>query len=173
MNIFGIGGWEFALILLIMLIVAGPRRMARWAYELGKQTARLRRMWEETASVLQREFDDAGLDIEVPKTPPRRGDLNNAVKNQVNKTMRPMTEPVEEALKEVEDVQKMTGGNGRTRERAPGAVPREQDSGGAARNGTATDHAAEAAPDEKASFGTWSGVQPPPPKTDGDDEEKA
>ena len=31
MNIFGIGGAEFIVILIIMLIIAGPKRMATWA----------------------------------------------------------------------------------------------------------------------------------------------
>jgi Sec-independent protein translocase protein TatA len=67
MDILGIGGWELAAIFIIMLVVAGPKRMLQWSYILGKHVARLRQMWSETAAVLQKEFDDAGLDVKVPQ----------------------------------------------------------------------------------------------------------
>jgi Sec-independent protein secretion pathway components len=77
MNILGIGGPELILILLIMLIVAGPKRMIAWAYTLGKYIARFRRMWEETVDVLQKEFDEAGVDIKVPRELPTRANLTD------------------------------------------------------------------------------------------------
>ena len=36
MDILGIGGGELVLIVLVMLVVAGPKRMIQWAYIAGK-----------------------------------------------------------------------------------------------------------------------------------------
>jgi Sec-independent protein translocase protein TatA len=152
MNILGVGGWEFGLVILIMLIVAGPKRMVRWAYSLGKQTAKLRKMWEETAGMLQKEFEEAGLDIEVPKTPPTRGSLNKAVKGSVDKAMKPVTQPVSETLKEVEEVKKLSevSGNGHKK---PAAATAASDA--------VTDSAEKPAKNNStAEFGTWSGKKP-------------
>jgi Sec-independent protein translocase protein TatA len=143
MNILGVGGWELALILIIMLIVAGPKRMVRWAFVLGQYTAKLRQMWEETAGMLQKEFDEAGLDIEVPKTPPTRMNVNSTVRSQVDKALKPITQSIEETLREVDDVKKMSP---------------------AASNGHKAAQAKEEAPPQKPppasaqGFGTWSGV---------------
>ena len=106
MDILGIGGWELVAILLIMLIVAGPKRMISWSYTLGKYVAQLRKMWSETAQVIQKEFDEAGVDIQVPKNIPTRGDLNR----EIGRALTPVTKPFQESLdatkKEIEGVKK-------------------------------------------------------------------
>ena len=107
MNIFGIGGMELGLILIIMLLVAGPKRMIRWAYVVGTYTAKFRKMWEETVDYIQKEVDEAGLDIEVPKEIPTRATLNR----EIGKMMKPVTAPVQEALDEVGSV-KRSAANG-------------------------------------------------------------
>src|SRR5262245_58410670 len=94
MDILGIGGWELVAILLIMLIVAGPKRMIAWSYTLGKYVAQLRKMWAETAQVIQKEFDEAGLDVQVPKDIPTRGDLNR----EIGRALTPVTKPFQESL---------------------------------------------------------------------------
>lgn len=97
MNIFGIGGAELILILLIMLIVAGPKRMIAWSYTLGKYIAKLRQMWEETVDVLQKELDQAGVDIKVPRELPTRANLNR----QAGRALSSVTRPVQDVLDEV------------------------------------------------------------------------
>ncbi len=94
MDILGIGGWELVAILLIMLIVAGPKRMISWSYTLGKYVSQLRRMWSETAQVIQKEFDDAGVDVKVPTNIPTRGDLNR----ELGRALTPVTKPFQESL---------------------------------------------------------------------------
>lgn len=104
MNILGIGGWEFVAILLIMLVVAGPKRMMRWAYILGTYMAKLRLMWAETMALVQKEFDQAGVDIQLPKEPPTRRSINEAAQ----KAFKPFTDPLQQTLAEVEaDAQKV------------------------------------------------------------------
>src|SRR5215475_11137255 len=96
MNILGVGGWELAVILIIMLIVAGPKRMIGWAYVLGQYTAKLRRMWAETMTAFQKELNESGVDIELPKDIPTRGTLNQ----EVGKMLTPLTKPFQEAMQE-------------------------------------------------------------------------
>jgi Sec-independent protein translocase protein TatA len=96
MNIFGMGTAELLVIVLIMLIVAGPKRMITWAYIAGQYLAKLRDMWGQMVELLQKEFDDAGVDVKVPKDLPTRGNINRAARD----AMKPLSEPFEQATKE-------------------------------------------------------------------------
>lgn len=102
MEFFGIGTTELIAILIIMLVVAGPKRMLQWAYILGQYTAKLRAMWAQTMTVMQKEFDGAGVDITLPTTIPTRSSLVS----QMNNALSGMTRPVQDVLDEVKtDVQ--------------------------------------------------------------------
>ena len=79
MEIFGIGGAELVAILIIMLVVAGPKRMIQWAYILGQYTAKVRAMWAETMTYVQKEFDEAGLNVQLPKDVPTRGSFTREI----------------------------------------------------------------------------------------------
>jgi Sec-independent protein translocase protein TatA len=89
-GIFGIGIWELGLIFIIMLAVAGPKRMVKWAFELGKITAKLRGMFQETMDAFKREIDasDLNLSKDLPKLPTQRFDIvkeaNKLVDEAVN-----------------------------------------------------------------------------------------
>ncbi len=106
MDILGVGGWEFVAIFLIMLVVAGPKRMIQWSYTMGKYVAQLRHMWAETAEMLQKEFDEAGVDVKVPKDIPTRATLNQ----EIGRALTPITKPFQELLdatkREIESTQK-------------------------------------------------------------------
>jgi Sec-independent protein translocase protein TatA len=102
MNIFGIGEVELVLIILIALIVAGPKRMIQWMYVLGRWTARLRKMWSDASEMIQKEVNEAGLDIEIPKELPNRNNIRQAAA----KALKPFSEPVKEAVDEVRTVGK-------------------------------------------------------------------
>ncbi len=106
MDILGVGGWELVAILLIMLVVAGPKRMISWSYTLGKYVAQLRHMWAETAEMLQKEFDEAGVDVRVPKDIPTRATLNQ----EIGRALTPVTKPFQELLdatkREIQSTQK-------------------------------------------------------------------
>jgi len=97
MNVFGVGAWELVAILLIMLVFAGPKRMIHWSYVLGQHVAKFRKIWSETVDLVQKEFDDAGVDIKLPKEPPTRKNLNKSLTDAV----KPMTKPVQDSLGEV------------------------------------------------------------------------
>jgi len=97
MNIFGIGGTELILILLIMMVVAGPKRMVHWAYYIGKYVAKFRQMWEQVVDVVQAEIDEAGLDVKIPKELPTRQNINK----YVTELAKPYTKELEKSLEEV------------------------------------------------------------------------
>lgn len=105
MNIFGIGPTELVLVLLIMLMVAGPKRMARWAYVMGVYMGKLREMWKETSDVLKKELAEAGFEPEVVDT---LGKVANprtrraVVSSELDKLVGEMKKPVEESLKPVQ-----------------------------------------------------------------------
>lgn len=97
MNILGIGGPELILILLLMLIIAGPKRMLQWSYVMGKWVAKFRVMWSQTVDMVQKEFDAAGVDVKLPKTPPTRKSLTKMVEDAVA----PANDPLRKTLDDV------------------------------------------------------------------------
>lgn len=101
MELFGIGGMELVAILIIMLVVAGPKRMIQWAYILGQYTAKLRGMWSEVMKGVQKEMDAAGMDIQVPKDIPTRSSLQR----QMQQALSGVTRPAQDILDEVKAVQ--------------------------------------------------------------------
>lgn len=152
MDILGIGGWEFVAILIIMLIVAGPKRMIQWSYTLGKYVATLRKMWSETAAMLQKEFDDAGVDVKVPTQPPTRGTIKRDVAKAFSNVTKPIQDTIDEVKQEVEPVREAvsiprTLGKPVTRTTTDEAAPAVE-----AQNGRNTPQQTD-----KPDFGTWSG----------------
>jgi Sec-independent protein translocase protein TatA len=63
MNFLGVGPAEIIVIIVLMLVVAGPKRMIQWAYHAGRYTAMMRQMFQETMSQITREFEDSGIDV--------------------------------------------------------------------------------------------------------------
>lgn len=98
MNIFGIGGAELIVILLIMLIIAGPKRMATWAVIMGRYVGKLRVMWSEVVDVVQKEIDEAGVDVKLPKDLPTRQNISK----MINDVAKPISQPLEEMGKKLE-----------------------------------------------------------------------
>ncbi len=102
MNLFGIGGTELLLIVLIMLVVAGPKRMLQWAYVLGKYLGQLRILWSQAMDTIQKELDESGVDVKLPKDIPTRGDIARLA----SQAMRPLQEPMQEVMDEYETERK-------------------------------------------------------------------
>ena len=100
MEIFGVGTPELIAILIIMLIVAGPKRMIQWAYVLGQYMAKLRKMWSEAMVYMQKEFDAAGMDVELPKEIPTRATIAREITRMGEQAMSPVTTPIQETLKD-------------------------------------------------------------------------
>ena len=112
MNILGVGPWEVIAILAIMLIVAGPKRMIVWAYELGRYVAKFRAMFAETMDAINKELKETGLEIpkDVPLAMPKFDILGEAQKVINNETAMRETssttttaEPKPDAAKDEDD----------------------------------------------------------------------
>lgn len=103
MSLFGMGGWELFLVFVIMLVVAGPKRMAQWAYALGKWSAKMREVWQQTVKVLQHELDEAGIEVELPQDLPTRQNLRHTAQQFGKQVMSPALDPFAEASKELQD----------------------------------------------------------------------
>jgi Sec-independent protein translocase protein TatA len=104
MNILGMGEVELLAILVIMLIVLGPKGMARWAYTFGQYTAKMRRMWIEAMTLLQKEFKEAGIDVDLPKEVPTRRTLNKQVTKAIGSVTRPVQDTLDEVNSELQDI---------------------------------------------------------------------
>lgn len=159
MNFFGIGGAELILILIIMLAVAGPKRMILWSRILGQYVGKFRVMWSQTVDMIQKEFDSAGLDVQLPKEPPTR----RSVTNLASSIAKPISSPVQNAMKEVENelnqVKKEAGLDEKVDLSAPPASP----SGNADYGAWSLNDPAAGSPQEpsngSASLGSWSNPQ--------------
>jgi Sec-independent protein translocase protein TatA len=137
MNIFGVGGAELVLIFIIMLIVAGPKRMIRWAYVLGQYVGKLRRMWEEVVDMMQKEADSAGLGITIPKELPTKQGITKLVADAVKPYANELSQPLQDVQSSLRDT--VSEAN---------AVVKDTD------KQTTSDLGAWSVPQEEA-FGTW------------------
>ena len=97
MNIFGVGGAEVVVIIMIMLIVAGPKRMIRWAFVIGQYVGKFRMLWSQMVDVMQDEVDAAGLDVKLPREIPTKQNLAQTA----GAFMKPYTQSLENTLDEV------------------------------------------------------------------------
>lgn len=153
MDIFGVGGAELVAIFLIMLVVAGPKRMIQWAYIAGTYVAKFRAMWAEAMTYVQKEFEQAGLDVELPKEPPTRGSLTRELSKQAEKIAAPVSKPLQDTLEEVNtDLKKAQ------------APPATQNSGGSKVSSAAQTPASTPLANGSSDLGTWSGdggAEPP------------
>jgi Sec-independent protein translocase protein TatA len=99
MNIFGVGGPELIAILIIMLVFAGPKRMIHWSYILGTYISKIRVIWSQTVDLVQQEFDEAGVDVKLPKDLPTRQNLNKSL----TEALKPVSQPLQDSLNELND----------------------------------------------------------------------
>lgn len=106
MEIFGVGGVEFLLIIIIAMVVAGPKRVVQWAYYAGKFFARVRKIWGEMMMVIQKEINAAGVDVELPKTPPTRQNISQTTRNLMKPYMKELDEAQKEIERNLDDVQR-------------------------------------------------------------------
>jgi Sec-independent protein translocase protein TatA len=157
MDILGIGGWEFVAILIIMLVVAGPKRMIQWSYTLGRYVSMLRKMWAETAVMLQKEFDEAGVDVKVPTTPPTRGSLRREVNKAFSGLTKPLQDVADEVKTDLEPIREATAYPRTLNKPVTRIMPEAPPPPPEASNGNAPEAAPPAASD--SSFGTWSGEE--------------
>ena len=98
MEFLGVGMSELIVILLLMLVIGGPKRMLQWAYTAGQYVAKLRGMWGEVMAQVQTELDEAGVKVQVPRDIPTRATINRTVQRHVSQAMAPVTVPLQQTL---------------------------------------------------------------------------
>lgn len=174
MEIFGIGGFEVALVIIIALVVAGPGRMAVWARTLGRWVSKMRQLWSVTAAQLQRELDDAGVDFKVPRDIPTR----KAIVQELSRssTVAEFRKPVEEfqsALREGQDVAREVSDTLKAPVKEVRAISSEVENAASfkpVRPMPVKPDRPSAPPAPVQGFGTWGGAAdsgaPPAPPTD-------
>ncbi len=91
MNILGIGPQIF-FILILALLLFGPKKMLQFAYQAGRYVAQIRAMWEQTMQTVQKEFKDAGLDV-PPDVLTRRFDIGAEAQKIINQSTTPSVQP--------------------------------------------------------------------------------
>jgi Sec-independent protein translocase protein TatA len=91
MNILGVGPAELVLIFIIMLMVAGPKRMIRWSYLIGRYLTQFRSMFQDAWVAVQREIQAEAGDAlkDLPKLPTSTkfnpmNELRNAIQKEIN-----------------------------------------------------------------------------------------
>lgn len=173
MEIFGIGGFEVALVIIIALVVAGPGRMAVWARTLGRWVSKMRQLWGVTAAQLQRELDDAGVDFKVPRDiPTRRAIVQELSRSSTVAEFRKPIDDIQSALKEGQDAAREVSDTLRGPAKEVRAISNEVES--AARfkpvrpMPVKPNPPASPPPAPTQGFGTWGGGETPsaPPPTD-------
>lgn len=168
MNILGVGGPELIIILVLMLIIAGPKRMIHWSYILGTYVSKFRRMWAETVDVIQQEFDDAGVGVQLPREMPTRRSLNREIGKAMSGVTAPVKETMDQVNTEIGEITKETaltakaannvtrGTNGHSLKAKPAATTSR------ATRPSASRPAKPAAADGDSAFGSWSAHQDKP-----------
>ena len=162
MNIFGVGGPELIIIFIIMMVFVGPKRMVHWSYILGQYVAKFRVIWSQTVDIVQQEFDQAGVDIKIPKEMPTRGNINQTISKALEPVTKPMEESMNEVKKDMDSVKDVTEELKKPLTSAPvmklSDNPKKSTTPKTSTNdsklGTPT-------PEKKSSMGTWSGKNEP------------
>ncbi|MBN1287884.1 MAG: hypothetical protein JXB47_20970 [Anaerolineae bacterium] len=85
MDILGVGVPELIVVFLIMLVVAGPRRMTQWAFLAGRELRKLRGMWAEAKGMIRQELEAAGFtEEEIQQVKKLPNELTNAARTVTN-----------------------------------------------------------------------------------------
>jgi sec-independent protein translocase protein TatB len=86
MNFLGIGPGEILVIFVIMLVVAGPKRMIEWAYHIGRYTSKMRAMFQEAMDAFNRELNVSELTKDLPSIPKSSFDILKEADQVINNT---------------------------------------------------------------------------------------
>jgi Sec-independent protein translocase protein TatA len=86
MEILGVGPLELITIFILLLVAAGPKRMAVWAYQLGKYVRMLRGMWQDAMNAISKEIDIEDLrgDLETMKADVQKLNIVDDARKVIN-----------------------------------------------------------------------------------------
>lgn len=103
-GILGVGIAELVVIVLVVLLIGGPRNAMRWAYQAGQIVRELKTYWDRMMGEVKKEFES-----ETKMLREAREDLQKDLREVETATnpktlMAEATQPIEEALRETEEV---------------------------------------------------------------------
>jgi len=58
MDFFGIGGWELILVGVLAILVFGPERMTRYAFQAGRWMRKFSIIWQDSLSTLREQLNE-------------------------------------------------------------------------------------------------------------------
>ncbi|WP_293894049.1 twin-arginine translocase TatA/TatE family subunit [Flavobacterium sp.] len=100
---FGIGGGEFILIILIALMLFGSDKLPEMARAFGKGMAQLKNATNEIKSEIQKGAEDNGIDTSIKELTATFTDEVEKVKSGIDTNILP------EVTKAKEDIEELTG----------------------------------------------------------------
>jgi sec-independent protein translocase protein TatB len=101
---FNIGSGELALILVVALLVLGPKRLPELARGIGKFVREFRRQTDSVRNVVEREFYKMDQEV-VAEEPPKLGVPSEAVAHGVPDALPPVTDATPSQLTAPMDAQ--------------------------------------------------------------------
>lgn len=88
MELFGINGWEFVLLIILAIVILGPERLPEYAAKLGQGVRKLRTMAEGAKDQLKDQLGPDYQDINWQQYDPRQYDPRRIVREA-------LAEPIE------------------------------------------------------------------------------
>jgi hypothetical protein len=99
MNILGVGSLELFLIIMITLIVAGPKRMLVWSNIAGRYFVQARILLGKMVEQAQKELDENEIPIQLPRQLPTNP---TELARLTKESLKPLEKPLQQATKAYE-----------------------------------------------------------------------
>ena len=108
MNFLNVGPWELAVILIIAILLVGPRRAAEIARTIGRATSQMRRLSEEFLSTIQVELQATGQEARQALESVAESDQEPiaSIPDEIQATERETRQVMQEIIEDVETVVK-------------------------------------------------------------------
>jgi Sec-independent protein translocase protein TatA len=98
-GIFGVGIAEMLIIVIVILVVGGPKNAVKWARELGLMMAKVRKMWASMVKELEKDMGEEAKELVKVTQELRQGVTD--MRTAPQKVIREATKMIEETEKEV------------------------------------------------------------------------
>ena len=73
----GIGGWELVLVAVIVMVVLGPERMIKHAFQVGLWARQFSRYWKEGTSAFRQELRNLESEAQISEDLPNLDEIKN------------------------------------------------------------------------------------------------
>ena len=73
----GIGGWELVLVAIIVMVVMGPERMVKHAFQLGRWARQVSSYWKEGTSAFREQLRELETEAQVATDLPKLDEIKD------------------------------------------------------------------------------------------------